>query len=344
MKRIFPLLVCFVLIVGIIVGSASPVSAAVLDLADYSYDLYYENNQYYMSLNVDGIMEWRRYVNGTAQSPVTGNELTYYQSEYILDNTYIEVYPFGLGNYISVDDVTVGAAFHPYMNFVFSFSNLTQSLTVKPYWFFVYCDADGNVVSQKTYTLSDQQIQPEQNEFKLWMHDSIEIEDAADYFYWYARFDFDEIVDETSTVKVKVVASGANYIDIPLSSLYAEYLQTGEMNELLLSLETQLAENNLTIEQVLASQNEANEKLDGIQGSINDTNDKLDDTNEKLDEVISGGDAGEDLIGAADDLDTDNEELDGVVDDLESAECDLLRLYMRGCSFLCGRENDIQGV
>lgn len=76
---------------------------------------------------------------------------------------------------------------------------------------------------------------------------------------------------------------------------------------------------DFTMDVVLPSSSSTDNKIDDIGGAIDGVGDKIDGTNERLDDILSGGEAGEELSGATDQFGESNEQLGGIMDDYASA-------------------------
>lgn len=94
-------------------------------------------------------------------------------------------------------------------------------------------------------------------------------------------------------------------VTFKISSAYMDYIQTGRNEKLMKSIETKLAENGQTLQDVLDAQQQTNDKLDGVI-------DQQEQTNEKLDGIIN------------DKVDGTPPEGSDKVDDYQQAENELL--------------------
>lgn len=366
-KRVAPLITCFVLIVGIIVGSASPVRASNWDDAEpiYEYD-------------TGSVYDWRDFIQKIDVS-ADNNIVTFTLSRNDSSIQYCTVYNFETGDYDVenlVDNATsitglVGET--ALLTSVFGlqkYKKTSSNYSYRPARYFTTAGLPSELEIRVTYDVYFLDVTDTYIEESLvfwWM-------DVSDQSVqsWTANglsFDYGEdeygtylLIDDWYTIDLEGIDAWSYMADIYcegsistfsvtevqfsvcLTDYWLEYnglagdsSDSGSSGsdsssgmtdtEIWDEINSQLAEQGTTMEEILVVQEETNQKLDGIQSSIDDTNEKLDgiqggidDTNEKLDDIITGSD---DQQFAADELDGDmaevTDKMDSAVGDLNSA-------------------------
>lgn len=102
-----------------------------------------------------------------------------------------------------------------------------------------------------------------------------------------------------------------------ISSLYRLQQETGKTNTILKEVEKQLADQGKTLGDILGTQQQTNNKLDGLWGSITDGFSSMGD---KLNDLFTGGSAGDNVSGSAGDF---KDQLGDVEDFQSGVESDL---------------------
>lgn len=244
---------------------AVPASAdtyVLVNYTDYVYDVealtgdYEGYSDFYFKPPYEGIMNWR--INwGNGYSTLSQSEDITFMPVTGTSTTAINLYPFGYKqNTLNLAEIPNGSS----LGFYYQFSATDYGGTFTTgRLYIVYRDADGNQISTQSKT------------------GAVTRTSTNLYFNVAIVLDIPEGAVSVNPYIYCVYTPGTQEELFSLSNYYVKLRAQTDAAEV-------LVENNRW-NVLMEMQKETNEKLDGIQGAIGDTNDKLDDTNEKLDGV-----------------------------------------------------------
>lgn len=322
LQRSIPAALLVVLILAFSVAPVAAASGGVLDPMEMGATVSPADDGYMLALDPDPeLTYWERYLNDELRLTAVGGTYTGNSQERLIDNLLFRVYPFGQLKWMSCNGLTIDTSWH--FDFSFKFqrnSTISQDFGLILQAFLVICDSSGNEIQvypghswSQTYETTDA------TRVNYPWEDNFDIDrnaaswDSSDYFYIYYNVSFFGIEDEDISTSVNFTLYSDVGMTLPVNSVYGDYIQSGQTNAYLDTINQTLEENGQTMQDVLQEQQQTNDKLDGIQDSMDQTNDKLDD-------LISGGQAGQDIYRGDDALDNAGDNLQDSMDQVQDFE------------------------
>ena len=263
MRKIF---ILSLLIISILTAFVLPASAAELDpyeLADL-VEADGANDKLYITFPEDDFY-WRWVHDGKLAGTGYGNPFQYTTQMRYVDNDVVYFYPFGKDNFFPAEGLSNNALFDYNFRFWLSCTNQTQDFTAigKLYLFARYKDGTtGSVlVDELTATKS---VNSSISTFMFTRVDKAIDLTNVESFYFYFAVDFNGVANENDTASVTVGCDVYFRLIFSLSAYYREVAAVGKTNALIQEVQTQLAEQGKTFDDVLKETQQNGEKLDDV--------------------------------------------------------------------------------
>ena len=257
---------------------------------------------------------WRRYHDSNLGGTGYGNPFQYTTQMRYVDNDVVYFHPFGKDNFFPAEGLSNNALFNYNFRFWLTCANQTQEFTAlgKLYLYARYKDGSTGSIVADELTATKSVGSSSVSFFFNRVDKAIDLTNVESFNFYFA-VDFNGVANENDTASVTVGCDGYFRLIFSLSAYYREIAAAGKTNALIQEVQTQLAEQGKTFDDVLKETQQNGEKLDGIAGDIQANGDKLN-------EMINGGQAGEDLTDKGDQMSGAGEDLNEGLGDIQDFE------------------------